>query len=252
MVSAKSSAVPSGRTIVRITLRIAVALLIVLVLVALFLPAIQQPHSGPRHPCTNNLKRIGLALQNYHDEYKGFPPAYISDENGRPMHSWRVLILPYVERNDLYQQYNFDEPWNGPNNRRLAEMMPDVFRCPNSKADDNETSYVAVVGPETVWPGDKRVRLHDVHDGTSKTMMLVEIADSGINWLEPRDLPFEQAALGINPPHTKLSVSSGHPGGASFLSCDGSVHFLSDDIPPETLRALLTRDGGENAAIPEE
>jgi prepilin-type processing-associated H-X9-DG protein len=226
-----------------------------LVLVALLLPSVQAPRSGSRSPCTNNLKQIGIALLNYLDQRRSFPPANVADEHGRPLHSWRVLILPYaedVELRNLSKQYRFDEPWNGPNNRKLAEAMPTLFRCPNTKADDNETSYVAVVGPATVWPGDKRVRLHDARDGTSRTIMVVEIADSGINWLEPRDLPFEQAVQGINPPHVKLSISSGHPGGANVAFCDSSVHFLSDDIPPETLRALLTRHGGEEVKIPKQ
>jgi hypothetical protein len=104
--------------------------------------------------CVNNLKQIALALHNYHDDHGCFPPAYVADANGRPMHSWRVLILPYLEQKVLYDQYDFTEPWNGPNNSKLLATPPDTYGCPS---DDRTcgvtgawpTSYLAVVGAET-------------------------------------------------------------------------------------------------------
>src|SRR5438105_1376638 len=91
-------------------------------LAALLLPLVSSARpAARRNACGNNMKQIELALLNYHDANKSFPPAYVADAEGKPMHSWRVLILPYLERNDLYQQYDFNEPWNGPHNSRLAE-----------------------------------------------------------------------------------------------------------------------------------
>ena len=89
-------------------------------MIALLLPAVQSAREAARRAqCSNNLKQIGLAFHNYHDSYGCLPPAYIPDGNGQPMHSWRVLILPFVEQSPLYDQYDFDEPWNGPNNSKL-------------------------------------------------------------------------------------------------------------------------------------
>ncbi len=90
------------------------------------LPAIQSSRGLVNsHPsCNYCLLNIALALQNYHDDYGSFPPAYIPDKDGKPMHSWRVLLLPYLERRTLYEKYRFDEPWNGPNNRKLALEKP--------------------------------------------------------------------------------------------------------------------------------
>lgn len=238
-------------------LECAIVLGVLVVLSVLLLPELDGPGSreaARRADCVNNLRQICVGLQNYHDQNKCWPPAYLTDEDGKPIHSWRALILPYLEDEQLSKlakEYRFDEPWNGPNNRKLADKMPELFRCPSHEAKDNNTGYVAIVGAPTAWPGDEGVSIKDVHDGTSRTIQIVEIADSGINWLEPRDLSFDEALQGINPPDTKLSISSAHPGGSNFLFCDGSVHFLPDDVPLETLRGLLTRDGGEDVELPE-
>src|SRR6516165_2689000 len=84
-----------------------------------------------RGQCKNNLMNIGLALHNYHDQFGSFPPACVADENGRPMHSWRVLILPFLDQTPLYNQYRFDEPWDGPNNKKLADTILAVYNCPS-------------------------------------------------------------------------------------------------------------------------
>jgi hypothetical protein len=113
--------------------------------------------SSERIQCLNNIKNINLALLNYADQNGHFPPPYIADENGKPMHSWRVLILPLIDERALYDQYNFDEPWDGPDNSKLADKMPAVFSSPQiSKSSfwgssDNafNTSYLLPVGPNT-------------------------------------------------------------------------------------------------------
>jgi prepilin-type processing-associated H-X9-DG protein len=170
------------------------------------------------------------------------------------MHSWRVLLLPHFEEvgvKELYKQYDFSEPWNGPHNSRIAARML-VLCCRSEDGEGFNTSYVAVVGPETAWPGTGSMGLKGITDGSSKTISVVEVANSGIHWMEPRDLTFDEAALGINVPGNKNGISSNHTGGANFLFCDGSVHFLTDKIPAETLRALLTAAGGENVTIPDQ
>ncbi len=137
-------------------------------LISMLTPSVSTARRPSRRShCRNNLKQIGLALHYYHDEYKSFPPAYIADENGRPIHSWRVLLLPYLDETALYKAYHFDEPWNGPNNMKLAESAPRVFQCPADEDISQATSYVAVVGANTAWPGTEPVRIKDVTDGTA-------------------------------------------------------------------------------------
>ena len=169
--------------------------------------------TGRRVACSNNLKDIALALHDYHRANGCFPPAYIADKTGKPMHSWRVLILPYLDRNDLYKAYDFTEPWDGPKNKRLLAKCPQIYLCPSdppaSISVRTPTSYVAVVGPRAAWEGEKPRKLGDFPGETSNTIMLVEVADPHIPWTEPRDLSLD--TLGVtdakSPP---LVVSSYH------------------------------------------
>ena len=169
-----------------------------LFLIALLLPAVCCAREAARRmQCMNNLKQIGLALHNYHQTYKCFPPAYVADKNSKPMHSWRVLILPFMECEALYKQYDFNEPWNGPNNKKLLENRPKGYVCPSDEEVRKEgatcTSYVAVVGPNAAWRSEKPQSLEgtDLCEKASITIMVVETVGAGINWTEPRDLPLD-------------------------------------------------------------
>jgi hypothetical protein len=217
------------------------ALAVFFALVLLLLPEPGSGPAGPRTVCKNNIKQIALALHNYHDEYGCFPPAYIADRNGRPMHSWRVLLLPFLEFKPVYQQYRFDEPWDGPRNREIAALNLQIFRCPSDSNPEGDTNYLVVVGPKTVFPGAKCVRISEITSGTTNTILLVEVAGSGIKWAEPRDLSIVEAARGINP-KLGLGISSHHEGGAQIALVDGSVRFFKDGAPPADLRAFCERD----------
>ena len=136
-------------------------------LLLLLLPAVNSAREASRRmQCSNNLRQIALALHNYHDTYGCFPPAYLADRNGKPMHSWRVLILPFIEQSALYQKYDFSEPWDGPKNSKLLSSMPHVYSCPSvartAAGRSTCTSYLAVVGPTTVWPGRATRSLNEI------------------------------------------------------------------------------------------
>jgi hypothetical protein len=196
--------------------------------------------------CSNHLKQLALALQNYHDYYHCFPPAYIADQNGKPIHSWRVLILPFLEKKELYSRYRFDEPWDGPNNRKLHREIVGVYCCPSRPRRQSgiETSYVAVVGPETMWPGSKSTSANDISDGTTNTIMVVETTNSGIHWMEPRDLDFATMPTLINS-NWGPSISSTHPRVALVAFADGRSQALPNDTPQDVIKAMLTAAGGE-------
>ena len=150
-------ATPSPRRL-RLSMRTACLLVLAcgLVLFWFAVPARRSVRSRRSTQCMGNLTQLSVALFLYHERYGHFPPAYLADDQGRPMHSWRVLLLEFIDA-PLFASYHFDEPWNGPNNHRLAGMMPGSYACSNDYHNPtgaaSATSYVAVVGSGTAFPG---------------------------------------------------------------------------------------------------
>ena len=140
------------------------------------------------------------------------------------MHSWRVLILPYIEEKDFSQEYDFSEPWNSPHNAALARRRPGVaeyFQCPVDPATGkNSTSYLAIVGKDTLWPGDRTLNRDELLTSGRK-VLLVEVKNSGIHWMEPRDISYDDATQG-------LIASSPHGGCVHFVLADGFVGTLDN------------------------
>ena len=185
-----------------------------------------------------------MAVANYHDTYGCFPPAYVAGRDGRPLHSWRVLILPFLEQHGLYDAYNFAEPWDGPHNRTLADRIGRIYLRSGLESDRIETtSFVAVVGPETAWPGTAALSEDDLGDGPHETLLVVEVPDGQFRWMEPRDLHFDQMSDRINDGSGRGLGS--RLGGARVVSADGMVRTLPDDLAPARLRAMLTANGEE-------
>jgi prepilin-type processing-associated H-X9-DG protein len=216
------------------------ALLVIACLISLF----QSPRStSGRNFCESRLQQLALALRGYHTTHGCFPPPYIAGKDGRPMHSWRVLILPQLGRMDLYRAYHFDEPWDGPNNRLLAATHVRDYECPSAANGSASTNYLAVVGPGSVWREGRSTKLGEITDGPANTILVVEVASSGVHWMEPRDLDMLPLAPGINP--AGQGISSRHTDGANVVMADGSVRFLPDGLIPAEVNALLTIAGGE-------
>jgi hypothetical protein len=204
-------------------------------------------HMAREGGCAGNLAFIGLALQNYHAGYGCFPPAMISDKDGKPMHSWRILILPQLGGKhgmEIYKRYNFSEPWNGPSNRKLANMIPSIFRCPNQAAyqpGSVSTNYVAVVGRRTAFPGTETSGIGQARGCMMTSVLLVENCDSIINWMEPRDLDFDHMDFHVNG-RVKPSISSLDPWGAAILLVDGRVRRLDTNVLPRCVRSMISVD----------
>ncbi|HZL90512.1 MAG TPA: DUF1559 domain-containing protein [Pirellulaceae bacterium] len=240
----------------RVTL---VKMLVAIAFTAILIPCLLPPSCSipnwvaRKMYCGNNLKIIGVALHTYHDVYHTLPPAYVADETGKPMHSWRVLLLPYMEQDALYRRYRFDEPWDGPNNRLLADEIAAVYQCPNERnSTKHETNYVAVVGPNTPWPGEKPATLKDFKDGMINVILIVEVHQSGIDCMEPRDLDLFSLVPRVNPAKG-VGISSRHPWkkdmrrtsyGAHVLMADGSVIFLGPEAHVKTIESRLRINDG--------
>lgn len=195
-----------------------------------------------RSECRDNLERIATAVSLYEADFGCLPPAYTTDAAGNRLHSWRTLLLPYLGEEALYKALNLDEPWESESNRLWHDTPVDVFQCPaDSAGSSNDTSYVMIVGGEGVFDGKPR-KVVDVTDGTSKTILLIEMTGSGIHWMEPEDLRWEETDFTIGGEKT---ISSEHKGGAHVMMCNGAVAFLTDDTLPADVRAMATRAGGE-------
>ena len=220
----------------------------------IFLPAFLQSMeessrgASQRMECTNNMKQIGLALHNYYDVHNCLPPAYTVDEDGKPLHSWRVLMLPYVEQQHLYNQIRLDEPWDSEYNSQFHSYSIPTYSCP--LADDamtGTTAYSIVVGEETPFNGSEQRNFGNIADGTSNTIFLVE-RKTPVCWMDPtQEITFEEACKGINVFGNEMG--SPHAGGMNVCLFDGSVQFVSEATHPGVLRALFTCSGGESTSF---
>jgi hypothetical protein len=188
--------------------------------------------------CSGNFSSIAWAMHEYRLEYGHFPPAFIADESGKPIHSWRVLLLKYIDP-ETFLAYRFDEPWNGPNNRKLSDKMPDCYQCPADPASKimHHTNYFVVVGPNTVFPGPKTVKWDDIARPTSDTILVVEALGRNVHWMEPKDLEFDTMSFQLNDP-TRPSVSCNHRGCSGVVMVDGiSPRYIA--CGSERLREML-------------
>jgi hypothetical protein len=178
----------------------------------------------------NNLRQIGLAMHVYLDANKTFPPQATVDKAKRPLLSWRVQILPYIEQAALYNEFRQDEPWDSEHNKKLIAKMPTIYRSPFSKTKPEEgiTTYVVPSGPKAFFNGGARKKMIDITDGTSNTIMVLDVDDSkGVVWTRPDDYP-------VDPKKANVGVfRAGNRIMAGFF--DGSVHQLSPQTSDETL-----------------
>jgi type II secretory pathway pseudopilin PulG len=226
-----------------------IALAVVAVLVYILLgptgPAfLAQREANRRAQCQSNLQQIRLALLNYESANKCFPPAVFTDDRGKPMKSWRIEILPYCEHSTLYNHYDPKQPWDSPHNRAVANTpLPDL-QCPSDPgtgANSTETNYVRIVGKDTTGGmPNEAVKIGDITDGTSNTIMVVEVSGLHIHWAEPRDVTVEEFMEMVAKGHVSF-----HTGGFQAVFADGSVHFISYGVDPKTLRALVLRNDGQ-------
>jgi prepilin-type processing-associated H-X9-DG protein len=197
----------------------------------------QQTKAVPRIESTNKLKQLILAMHNYNDAYGHLPPVAVFDKSGKPILSWRVLILPFIEQDMLYKQFHLDEPWDSKHNKELLRQVPPVY-APPGRPKSTDTYYRAFWGKGAAFEGKKPLRFPgDFPDGLSNTVMIAEAAEA-VPWSKPEELEYDPAK-----PPPKLGGLFDDGFNAAF--CDGSVRFLRKTIKPATLHLLIQRNDGQ-------
>ena len=210
-----------------------VTLAIIAGLIALLLPAVRYAReTNGRFPPENFLKQIALAAHAYYEVYESFPPAYMTDPDGNPLYSWRVLLLPFLERKELYDKFHLDEPWNSPYNATLLKSGPYMYDSNGNYSFMEErcvdgiefANFVMVVGPNTISDGPNGVKIDAVTDGTSNTILFIETRKE-IPWTAPVDLPLEALNLGVTK-HGGPDESVGADRPAKPLPCWSTAAFI--------------------------
>lgn len=207
-------------------------------------PQVQPPplpgedHPKARDGTVHNLKVMGLAMGNYVLANDGRLPTAAISKGGKPLLSWRVAILPFLDQKALYDKFHLDEPWDSPHNKGLLAEMPAVYAPVVSKGQERNTTYYQVcVGKGSLFDGEQGTKLADVTDKAGVTLVVIEAAEP-VLWTKPEDVAFQRQGP---PPKFGGQFEDG-----SYVTfADGSARFLSSKVAPKTLHALITRDGGE-------
>jgi prepilin-type processing-associated H-X9-DG protein len=200
--------------------------------------------TGVRMTVQNNLKQIGLGLHSYNDATGKLPihgvgakGAVLTRPTDKPLLSWRVAILPYIEQDDLYKQFKLDEPWDGPNNKKLIDKMPKVF-APEKPGKPGHTHLQMIVGPNAMPLTG--LAIQQIPDGSSNTIAVAEAAEPVI-WTKPDDIMLPAK---LAPGELKKKFGGPTPGGFNVVMWDGSVRFVRNTVNERSLAlALNPRDG---------
>ena len=221
----------------------------ILLVVAMLLPSVRSSREAARrNSCNSNLKQIAFALNNYEAVHGAYPPAYTVDAEGRPLHSWRTLILPYLEQKALYESIDLTKPWDDPANEQARNTSLSVYQCPSLPDDDPEhanfTTYLAVVTPDSAIRTTHSLS-HAEIPATFDTLLVIDAPPSqATHWMSPVDAD-EQLLL-----HVISNLKRQHSGDiwlAAYADCN--VHILSGMIAPKALRAMITASADDNDAL---
>jgi hypothetical protein len=194
------------------------------------------------------LKGLALSMHNYHDTYGKLPPAVVYGKDGRPLYSWRVLLLPFLEQRKLYDDFHLDEPWDSPHNIKLLPRIPFDYIPPGSRRKLVPLGYTfchVFVGQGTPFEEGRAITLKDISqaDGTSNTLLLVE-GGPPVPWTKPEDIGFAP-----DKPLPKLNTVFEDGFRASLV--DGSSFFVTARASDEAIRAAITWNGGERIPLPD-
>ena len=229
-----------------------VIFLVLCIVITLLSPGvIERREPSRRTQCKNNLKQIGLAMHNYHDDHGSFPAAAL----GSPPVSWRINLLPYMEHAAVAEQYDHNQAWDSTQNVALQKKRVQPYECPSRPSQyDSQgrflTSYVVPKSPGAIFDSASGPPISEIKDGTSNTLLTLEACGTEIVWTDPRDVDSSNGKESVNGPgpvkgRSNSMISSWHLGGAQVGLADGSVRFMDKNIDAVVLRNLMTKSGGE-------
>jgi len=205
----------------------------------LLFPAVFSGRQAAKRMQSGNcVKQIVLALQNYYDTHLTFPPAVVTDKDGKPLYSGRVLLLPFMEQEALYNQFDKSKAWDSPENLPISRTTIRAFASPFASSGNGRCDFVFVTGAGTAFPPGKTTGFGDMQDGSANTLVVIETKAGPASWAAPGDW---DPATGAIPPgyfanHTIVGFADGH------------VQPLRTNPPYAHSKAISTIAGGE--AIP--
>lgn len=238
---------PKSGSTAKVVIGIILSLGILIVLIGLLTPTVRRARPAARRMhCSNNMRQIGLALMNYESTWGALPPSYTVDESGKPLHSWRTLILPFVEEVTLYKSIDLSKPWDDPVNKDKWKKTPEAYRCPSILLPDKGlTPYQAVVTENSAMQKMASHKSKEIADGPSNTLLIFESSiEDAVPWMVPQDVDWKSHVEKFS------KAKMPHPAGGHVVLADASVTFFISEIPLQVLEDLATIDGGET--IPED
>ncbi len=212
----------------------------------LSIPSFQATREAIRRSiCVGNLRRITLAMLIYERAHGTLPPAYTVDASGKPLHSWRVLLLPYLGEEELCDKLRLDEPWDSEHNCQFHDAALAIYQCPSASLEPGQTTYSVVVGENTAFRAVEGKSLDDF----GMNLMLVVEREQSIGWMDPTSELVEALVYkGINRRDEGVDgIGCLHPGGLNVGLRDGSVRFISATIELTLLQGLLNGTAEEFA-----
>lgn len=213
-------------------------------LCASIIPQLGHQRASDRAQCINNLKQIALGLLNYEYKYGEFPPAYTVDADGKPLHSWRTLILPFMEGDGVYKKLDLAKPWDDPANQAASEKPFPAYVCPSFESPPNHTTYLAVIAPGGFFQATESRKLAEITDDPATTLMVIEVdASHSVPWMSPVDAD-EALILSLT-----SSETLSHSSEMSAVFVDGRGRFLPTDTDAKKLRAMISIAGGDDALL---
>ncbi len=200
------------------------------------------PNAVRRMQISNRLKDVGLGLLNYHDTYGSFPPAYVADSDGQPLYSWRVLILPYIEASELYDEFHLDEPWSSEHNQALLAKIPAAYQSPYLPSDEQASGMTPIRGIvdedkwRTILRSQSGITLDEISDGADKTGLAVADPVHLVEWTKPEDIdPLDLLVL-EDLDQTTLE-------GLMVVDRSGGMHFFDQSNWQDLIGMIYLDDG---------